>query len=130
PGQFDRQVLVLLWNHPALLAVEHRDRRAPVALARDAPVLQAVLDRALTDATAAGHLGQLRASLVGRQAVVLAGIDQHTIRLRRCGQDIGGCGVAVLRTDDDRDGQTVLPRELEVALVVTGNAHDRAGAVL
>ena len=34
------------------------------------------------------------------------------------------------RLDDDLNGQAVLARELEVALVVGGHRHDRAGAVL
>ena len=34
-------------NHSALLAIQHRDRRSPVPLPRDAPVLQTELDRRL-----------------------------------------------------------------------------------
>ena len=34
------------------------------------------------------------------------------------------------RLDDPPDRQAELPRELEVALVVGGHGHDRAGAVL
>ena len=45
--QHDRQVVVRHGHHAALLAVDHRNRRAPVALPRDAPVLQPVLDRRL-----------------------------------------------------------------------------------
>ena len=42
---------------------------------------------------------------------------------------VRGRRVAV-RADDDADGQRVLARELEVALVVRGHGHDGAGAVL
>ncbi len=42
--QLDRQLLVGHRHHPALIAVDDRDRRAPVALARDQPVAQAVVD--------------------------------------------------------------------------------------
>src|SRR4051812_4999900 len=49
-GKHDRQLIVRNRNRSALRAVEDRDRRAPIALARHAPVAQAVLNRALAPA--------------------------------------------------------------------------------
>ncbi len=49
-GQLDRQVLFRHRHDAALLAMDRRDRTAPVALARHQPVTQAVLRRALADA--------------------------------------------------------------------------------
>src|SRR5690606_17112182 len=42
--QLDRQVLLALGHDPTAVAVEDRNRRAPVALARDQPVAQPVRD--------------------------------------------------------------------------------------
>src|SRR5262249_157903 len=41
--QLDRQIVVRDGHDAVLLAVNHRDRRAPVALPRNAPVFQPVL---------------------------------------------------------------------------------------
>ena len=49
-GQDDRQLLARHGDRPACGAMDDRDRRAPVALARHAPVAQAILDRALAPA--------------------------------------------------------------------------------
>ena len=48
--QCHRQLLLGHRHHAALIAVEHRNGRAPVALARDEPVAQAVAHHPLTDA--------------------------------------------------------------------------------
>ena len=47
--QHDRQVLVRHRHHAACGAVDHRDRAAPIALPRDAPVAQAEVYLALAD---------------------------------------------------------------------------------
>ena len=44
-GQLDRELVLGHGDDPAVLAVDDRDRRAPVALAGDQPVAQAVVDR-------------------------------------------------------------------------------------
>src|SRR5438309_846195 len=48
-GQLYRQVGLRHRHDPAGFAVDHRDRAAPVALARDAPVAQAEIDLAVAD---------------------------------------------------------------------------------
>src|SRR5262245_45162015 len=48
-GQLDRQVLLRYRHDAALLAMDRRDRAAPVTLPRHQPVAQAVLRRALAD---------------------------------------------------------------------------------
>ena len=53
--QQHRQLIVRHRHDAAFLAIEHRDRRAPVALAADAPVAQAVVDGALPDAARLHH---------------------------------------------------------------------------
>ena len=63
------------------------------------------------------------------EAVELAGVHQASRAVVRLGACVVGVRVR-LRLDDDRDREAVLPRELEVALIVPRNAHHRAGAVL
>src|SRR5262249_55562678 len=48
-GQDDGKVLFLLGNHAAPVAVEDRNRRAPVPLPADAPVSEPVIDLGLTE---------------------------------------------------------------------------------
>ena len=47
-GQLDGQVFLFLGHHAAGIAMHHRDRAAPVALPRQAPVTQAIVGDALT----------------------------------------------------------------------------------
>jgi hypothetical protein len=53
-GQLDRQVFLLLGTTPQVGAMDHRNRAAPIALARNAPVAQAVLGDALAIALRLG----------------------------------------------------------------------------
>ena len=54
-GQNNRQVLLRHRHHTADLAVDERDRRAPIALARNAPVAQAALRLGFAPAVLGGH---------------------------------------------------------------------------
>src|SRR6185436_4403675 len=83
----------------------------------------------LADAARLGRLRHAYDRRIGRQAVELARVDDRSrtvVRLRHCRRIERLTG----RMDDDGDGQAVLARELEIALVVARDAHDRAGAVL
>ena len=110
----------------AVVAVDYRDRRAPVALAADQPVAQAIGDGLAAEIT----LGERRrdgalAVLRGR-AVESVGVDH---------QAVAGVGlrerlaVPVGRRDHDGDRQLVLAGKGEVTLIVGGDAHHGAGAV-
>ena len=112
--------------------MDDRDRAAPVALARQQPVAQAEVDGRAAQAAGlqvGGDPGD--ALLGGGQAVVAAGVDQHALVAHGLGQ-----GRPVQRLlprpglDHDPHRQVVLAGEIEVALVVGGHGHDRAGAVL
>ena len=88
PGDLDvrrqhhRQLLFGHRHHAALRAVDHRDRRAPVALPRDAPVLDAESDRGLAEAFALG-LGASYARAPRRSAA--RAIRPNSRRCRRPG---------------------------------------------
>ena len=96
-----------------LVAVDDRDRAAPVALAREAPVAEPEAD------------GRLGAILLGER------VDDRALRL------VGGLSVEPTRVDqpavlvDHRhDGDVEALRERSVALVVRGHRHDRACPVV
>ena len=109
-----------------VVAVDDRDRRAPHALARDQPVAQAVGDGAFAVALLLRVLDRrFDGDLVGR-AVERAGVDHHAA-VRERGRQFAAVPVRVLEHGHDR--QAELLREVEVALVVAGHAHDGAGAV-
>ncbi len=104
------------------VAVDDRDRAAPIALARQQPVAQAVVDRAVALAFAVQPVDDLLQRVAVVQPVELG---------RRVHQRaVAGVGQRLAATDDALDLQPELGREVEVALVVPGDGHDRAGAVL
>ena len=64
---------------PSRLAVDDRDRRAPVALAADQPVAQAVGDRRLGPAALGQPGDDRRAALVGRHPAEPAAVDEDLV---------------------------------------------------
>jgi len=113
----------------AVRAVDNRDGRAPIALARDEPIVQAVSDRALANAQLfdVGDGGFHRVFFRG--AAQGAGIDHRAVRFHRGGHLSGVHRGAAFGLDDHANGQIVLAREFKVALVVGGHRHDSAAAV-
>ncbi len=111
--QQHRQVLLGHGHDPALLAVDDRDRAAPVALAGEAPVAQAEADRRPAAPSVAEPLDDRFLRLLGRQPAELPRVDEHPVLVH-----------------DLADRQAVALGELTVALVVRGHGHDRAGAVV
>ncbi len=134
-GQLDRQVLLGNGNDAADFTMDDRDRAAPIALSRNAPVTQAEINLALgLRRIAQNLLRQLRydglESVRGLHAVEEAGIDHHAVI------DIGGitngeaCRIAIFRHDDRNDGQTIFAGKVQVALVARRATEDRAGAII
>ena len=84
-GELHRQVLAPDRHHAAGRAVEHRDRAAPVALARDAPVAQAVIHLPLGDRAVAARLGLQAVAATSSQAtrfgmpVEEGGVDHRAV---------------------------------------------------
>ena len=73
--QLDRQ-LILRHRHDAIpIAVDHRDRRAPVALPRDQPVAESVADHLLPDAAALDFIADAIDRGRRRQAGDEPGVD-------------------------------------------------------
>ncbi len=122
-GEHDREVLFLLRHHAVDRAVHDRDRRAPVALATDAPVAQAVVHLGHAEPVLDQPVDRLALGLGDRQPVEEAGVDLHAVARVRLAHP----SRRALHGLDDR--QPVLPGEVPVALVLAGHGHDRAGAV-
>jgi hypothetical protein len=131
-GKRDGQVLLPLRHHAAVLAVDDRDRAAPVALARQAPVAQAELGDALPHAVClAEGDGGVDGLLARRDLGPGEGLGPRTFSV------LGGTKAAVrhrMAAVERHEGvdhrQVVLAREVEVALVMGRAAEDRAGAVV
>ena len=119
--QADGQVVLGDGHDAVALAVDDRDRAAPVALAGDEPVAQAVVDGAVALALAVEPVDDALLGLAAGQPVeVGTGVDQRPV---------AGAG-QVAAVDHAADGQVVGDGEGVVALVVRGHGHDRAGPVL
>ena len=123
-GEQHRQLACRQRDDAVIGAVDDGDRAAPVALARDEPVAQPVVTVARPRRASSSHSMIARLGLaVGQPVEALVGVDERA--LAAVGQ-LAARGVA----DDAAHGQAEGGRELEVALVVGGHRHDRAGAVL
>ena len=98
----------------AVVAVDDRDRAAPVALPAEAPVAQAVADRR-------------RAPALSSRATRRSPSSPPRRAGRRTRPELTSVPSSV---DDLDDRQVERLGELAVALVVRGHGHDRAGAVV
>ena len=73
----DRQLIARNRNGAASIAVDDRDRRPPIALARNAPVAEAVLDGALAPTGRFGSPDSLGDRLIRRQTVEELGVHRN-----------------------------------------------------
>jgi hypothetical protein len=128
--QHHRQVLFGHGHRAVFEAVDDGNGRAPVALARDAPVAQAPGGLFLAQALGGQRLRHGVDRVLMRQAAEVVGVDGHALLL--VGVPVVPAGVVIaLAVDVDHllDRQAVLEREGEVALVVRRHAHHGAVAV-
>ena len=109
--------------------MDEGDRRAPVPLARYAPVAQAPDGLAPAAALLFDPGDDFALGIFDRHPVEKVGIDEHALaRLGLAREEL--VGIFGAGSDHARDRQAVLGREFEVALVVARHRHDRAGAVI
>src|SRR5262249_6225140 len=79
--QNNRQ-LVLRHGYDAVIrTIDHRNRRAPIALPADAPVTQLGRDRLFTEPMLLGLLRHLGDSFFVTKPVEFAGVDKQAVRL-------------------------------------------------
>ena len=129
-GQLDRELVLGNRDDSAVGAVDDRDRAAPVALPREQPVAEPVVDGEPAEA-ARLELVDDPALRGGRgEPVEIAGVDDPDVLGLGDEGRAGGHLGAVGGLDHGADRQVELRRELEVALIVGGDRHDRAGPVL
>ena len=117
------------------LAVNDGDRAAPIALPRDAPVAQPVIDfsRALRRRSERLLFETVRGFFEGgrrRKPVEEPRIDQRAVIDIGLVRQLERLGVFAGRQDDGHDGKVVAAREIHVALVPGGAAEDGARAVV
>ena len=122
-GEDHRQPLFALRHHGAAVAVDDGDRGAPVALAADPPVAQAVVDPGLADPLGDEPLGRLLLGRGDRQPVQEARVDLDPLARVRLAHPPR----RALDRLDDRQG--VLLGEVPVPLVLPRDRHDGARAV-
>ncbi len=127
--QQHRQVRVGHGDYAAVAAMDHRHRAAPIALARHAPVAQAVDGRGLAVAVAFQPFGRRRLGVLDVHAVQEFGIVDRARPHIGFVADSVRRRVFVRRQHHGDHRQVVLAGEIQVALVVGGAAEDRAGAI-
>ena len=126
--QRDRQAVFGRGNDAACIAMDEGDRRAPIALPRYAPVTQTPDGGALAAALCLDPRDHFALGIGNAHPVKEIGIDDHpVIGIRFCQRRIG---LFHRRCNHARDWQAVFGCEIEIALVVSGHRHDRAGAVI
>src|SRR6516164_705041 len=134
-GQGHRQIGFRYRYDPAGIAVNDRDRAAPVALARNAPVAQPKIDlpdsdRAIAAALAFEQSRDLLFGLLDGHAVEETGIDHAPVAFIGGVGDDEGRRVLLRRANNRSVSELVFVREIEVALVMRGAAEDRSRAVV
>ncbi len=133
--QQDRQILRRNRDDAAGLAMDDRDRAAPIALARNSPVAQLEIDlpAPLRPIAQRLRLEPARDFLLGgldRQAVEETRIDQDAVAVIGDPVDRERSRIDAGRADDGRRAEPVDVDEIEVALVVRRAAENRARAVI
>ncbi len=115
-GQDDRQVPLGDRDNAAILAMDEGDGRAPVALARDAPVAQAPDGRALAPAFGLGAADDFGLCGLNSHAVQKARI--YELSGPRVGFIVYRLGFIATRGHDALDREHVFACKIKVSLVV------------
>ena len=126
--QDHRQLIGWCRHNGAVFQRHHRNWRAPVTLTGNPPVAQTIVHFALAHAFGGEFVGNRVKARFEVQTVKFAGVEQHAFFGKRLFAQIrrsAFCG-----QDNRLNRQAVLGREFIVALVVAGNGHNRAGAIL
>src|SRR5208282_3910428 len=103
--------------------MDDRDRFAPVALPREQPVAELVLDGRFAEALFLEPRGDLLLGFGSRESGDQAAVDGDAVTGETVGID------AFRWLDNDANLQSKFLRKLEIAGVVGGDGHDRAGAI-
>ncbi len=77
--QDNRQIFFRHRNDAIFFAIKHRDRRPPIALARDSPIFQPIRGGGFAKTVFFGMCGHLLNGIGTLKAAVWTGVDQHAI---------------------------------------------------
>ncbi len=116
-------------HNAAAVAMDDRNRAAPVALAADQPVAQAEDRGRFAIALRLQPLADLALGILDGEAVEETGIVDRAVAGIGDVGDGEGLGIGLRRQHHRRHRQPVFAGEVEIALVMGGTAEDRAGAV-
>ena len=105
-----------------------RDRLTPVTLSGEYPVTQLVVDSLLTDASGLDHGWSLFLQHCGLHAIPLAGVDHGSACLGISLGHVLDLFAVFCDNLDDRDVE--LGCELEVTVIMSRYAHDRASTII
>ena len=120
--QFKRQIVFRYRPQRSIFHMDDRNRLAPVALTREQPVSELVLNLALTDLVFLKPVNHLRNCFFLAQTIQPFGVDMHPIA------SIGLCfDIAALQNRNDR--QMELLCKLIVTRIMRRHCHDRTGAI-
>ena len=130
-GQNHRKLFVRDRHDAARVAVDDRDRAAPVALTREAPVAKPEVDREPTLPLCLQTLDDAPSSFGRRQAVDVSRVDENlVVGVRRVRGALVDVDTDVGGSHNVPNRETKSARELEVSRVVSRHGHDCTGAVV
>ena len=127
-GEYHRQLVARDPDRAACVAMDDRDRRAPITLARDAPVAQSILGLALAPASGLSALDDFGRRVGAGHSVEEARIDRDA--RAGLGLDQRRCGTCCIGGDHAADRKLVFGREFIVADVVRGDPEQGPGAII
>ena len=127
--QLDRQLVVGHRDNAARVAIDHRYRRAPIALARDAPILQAELHGPFAYLLLLHPLAHARERRFRRETREFTRAHQTSVVHVGFVELFWRAADRRIGLDDDFYRQPIFRRELEVALIVSRHGHHGARTV-
>jgi hypothetical protein len=129
--QHHRQIPIRHRHHSVVLAIHHRNRRAPISLARNPPILQPKGRLPPPKSLFLRKRRHLDDRHIRRQSVIPPRIHQLPVRMIpiRFGHFLRNQRFALRRLHHNSNRQTILPAKFEIPLVMRRNAHHRPGAV-
>src|SRR4051794_36510935 len=117
--QDDRKLLARHRHGSAACAMDDRDRRAPITLARYAPVSQSIGRGALAPSRLLGAPDHFGSGLFARQSIEKSGVYGYAVGILGLAADRFGRQISA-RRDDALDRQMILLRKFEIALIMAG----------
>src|SRR5581483_1555274 len=123
------QIFLGYRDNAAFRAINDGYGRAPIALPRDAPVLDTVGDGLVAESVRIGKCGHLLSGFGARKSGPLAGVFDHAVIDEWLLHRGAVVECAIFRPDYRHDRDAVGPAEFEIALVVGRHGHDRARSI-